>query len=452
MSQDRTEDRPPPSRQMQRPPTAVEQAKQAAVAVREQLIQAVSDQRPMIEGFLNVYGVDWEFFVSALRVGLAQTMKSDRDFFDPHQGVTIGSFLDAVVRCAKDGLVPDGKQAAIVKFKREASYMPMVEGFCHILYATGFVRDINHNVVRKGDDIDFMEGDDGYVRHRRSLERVDGAKTIGAWCVINLATGGKIIEVCDDKDLADIAKVSRATKGPRIDWEDEMHRKGPFRRAIKRAPKNPRLAQLINHDDMNYDLSRASAGAGVVERTLVVPKEALFADKAAVKAQPKALSHEPAEVVEDLGAPMAMVEVQPAGDVVTAIRHVETLQELGELKARIGESADQYDDEELDWIDKAIDERASEMAGGVQQDDEDSSRLLAVIQSDKGPRAYDNPMEWRDDLLNKLSSLTGGAAKSFAKLNAQYVRNAMDQHPEEAGRVMKVFVDRNLIKEDAHGE
>lgn len=471
MSQDRTQDRTryagadmreggmpqgqAPARQTpnQRQMTAVEKAKEEARAFRGKLLEVVADQRPMIEGFLRVHGVDWEFFVAALKVGLEGTMKNDRDFFDPNQGVTVASFIDAVVRCAKDGLMPDGKQAAIARFKRVATYMPMAEGFCHILYSTGFVKDINHDVVRDCDEIDAVTGDDGYVRHKKPFKRPAQAETIGAWCVINLRTGGKIIELCDDKDLADIAGVSKATKGPRIDWEDEMHRKGPFRRAIKRAPKNPRLAQLIAHDDMNYDLSK---GQTTIERTVVVPKDALFADKAAVKSKPKELAHEPAEVVETIAEeaePAEPVELD-AGEIVTQIRHAENLPDLAAIKAHVGEHAEQFDEEALDWIDEAIDARVRELTetahGGSQQpeEDPDAGRLLAVIQSDRGPREYEDAREWRDDLLNKLSSLSGGAAKSFAKLNIGFVRSSMEWHPEEAGRVLKVFQDRNLIAKE----
>lgn len=467
MSQDRTQDRTqtagirmeeggmpagqaPARQQPQRPMTATQKAIQDARNFQTRLLAEVTQQRPMIEGFLRVHGVDWDFFVAALKVGLEGTFKNDRDFFDPEKGVTVASFIDAVVRCSKDGLMPDGKQAAIARFLRVATYMPMVEGFCHILYATGFVKDINHDVVRDCDEIDAVQGDDGYVRQKKPFKRPAQAETIGAWCVINLSTGGKIIEVCDDKDLADIAKVSRSTKGPRVDWQDEMHRKGPFRRAMKRAPKDPRLAQLIAHDDMNYDLSRGT-GERTIERTVVVPKDALFADKAVVKEKAKIAPPDPAEQIVEIEDDQPQVQGGQdvtADQVVTEIRHAETRAQV--LSIREMASEYEFDGEELDWINEAVAARMQELPEDKPSDAEEGDSVLrAAIWSDRAPKAYENAMEWRDDILNKLSALTGPQAKAFVKVNMEFVRAAAEHHPDEAARVRSVFISRGLLKEEA---
>src|SRR5258708_28136311 len=40
------------------------------------------------------------------------------------------TLYQAAMRCAQDGLLPDGKEAGLAKFGDEVVYMPMVGGIC----------------------------------------------------------------------------------------------------------------------------------------------------------------------------------------------------------------------------------------------------------------------------------------------------------------------------------
>ena len=417
---------------------------------RQAMLADVEHNKGEIMKLLAPFDISYEFFEAGLRIFLMKQMQDQPDFFTT---VTSVSFLEALFRIAQNGLVADGKEAAIAVYKGKATALFMRDGFIKVLWRTGMIKDINDNVVTEAEEaesrFEYMEGSDGYVRHRPSMKRTNDDVTLAAYCVVTLVTGGQIREVVTQDELKKIAAMSRSPA--RKEWKFQMDRKAAIRRAMGKMPREKAIVQLLAHDDLNYDLKPAPQ---TIERTVVMQPSALFSDKAAVKTKPQEIAHEPAEVVdtETVGPPPA---VEPAADVVTAIRHAETIQALGEIKAKVGETAEGYDDEELDWIDGAIDARAAELTsgseGGVQQEyvvDEDQGKLLAVISSDKGPRAYENAQEWRDDLLNKLSSLTGPQAKAFAKLNAQYVRNALEAHPDEAGRVMKVFQDRNLIAKE----
>src|SRR5215472_6192096 len=208
---------------------------QRAQAERNNRLTAFQDSartnQAVIERSLKHHGLTFDQFMAALEVGLRNTMKNDEKFFEV---VSPQSFLEAVLKAVHHGLLPDGKEGAIVRYATEAAFLPMVEGFAKIVWQTGLVTEINTGVVCDGDDFDWQEGDSGYVTHRRSLRRPADAEVIGAWCVIKLKTGGTLIEVTDQAELAQIARVSRAQKGPRVDWPKEMSRKAPFRRIIKR--------------------------------------------------------------------------------------------------------------------------------------------------------------------------------------------------------------------------
>lgn len=429
---------------------AVERSIREARQFRDQLVAQVQATRPTIESFLRVHGVDWEFFVSNLLVGLEGTMKNDRDFFDPQQGVTVGSFIDAVVRASKDGLAPDGKKGAIVRFKRVAQWMPMVEGFCDILYATGFVKAINHNVVRDCDEIDYMEGDQGYVRQKKPFKRPATAETIGAWCVIELTTGGKIVELCDDKDLADIAKVSRATKGPRADWADEMHRKGPFRRAMKRAPKDARLSQVLKHDDDNYDLTvRLNADE---RRAPPPPAAALLDDRAhhvgdhddqTDHDERDARGHEDAgdagggqgpEAGDQASDPSFSAERSAA-----ILRHLKAISEADSGIA-LG-AVTQLMDKDPALADATTDERQRLVTAIEKKRDELASaepeQLFATITKADGRQAFEDPREWEVEIVTKLGQLEGKALKAFWLTNVPDIQAALESHPDHAGRVLE---------------
>lgn len=249
--------------QRQQPPPnerAMDRAARERREAKAKFMDAALLHREDIERSLHAQGIDFDVFLAALDIGLNQTMKNDDSFFEK---VPVDAFLAEVLRAAHVGLRPDGKQGAIVRFDRGCAFLPMVEGYIEILWKTGLVADLNHNVVCEGDAFEFEEGDEGFVRHVRSLTRPANAEAIGAWCVINLMTreGAKIIEIVDQVDLRKIASVSRATNGPRSFWEREMHRKAPFRRAVKRLPKTERLSALIELDDRNVRLESSQEPA-----------------------------------------------------------------------------------------------------------------------------------------------------------------------------------------------
>lgn len=286
--------------------TAVQRIAQKRVHVRNAMLDAVLTHREAVERSLKPLGVPFDRFHAAVEVGLNQTLKNDPDFFEK---VPVDSFMREIVRAAHIGLAPDGRQGAVVRYGEDCSFQPMVEGYIEVVYKTGIVADVNHGVVCDGDEFEFEEGDSGFVRHRRSLTRPESAEIIGAWCVIHLTTGGKLIEIVDQADLKKIASVNRSTKGPRAQWPKEMSRKAPFRRIVKRLPKTDRLAALMDVDDGNVRLE----GNHTVEEP-AIPRHQLFANRAAVR-KPKA-AQDVVDPPSDDGLPVKEVEAlsQDQGD------------------------------------------------------------------------------------------------------------------------------------------
>ena len=387
--------------------TAVQRAQREREEAKVAFLQQVAARQPEIERFLITFDIPWERFLGAVEIGLNQAMKNDEDFC---MKANPAAFTRECLRAAHIGLFPDGKQAAIVRYDRDCALLPMVEGYIEIIWKTGLVADINHNVVCEGDVFDFEEGDQGYVRHKRSLTRPADAKAIGAWCVINLLTreDARIVEIVDQVDLEKIAKASRATKGPRASWEREMHRKAPFRRAVKRMPKTERLSALIEIDDRNVILEKA------VEPGDEAPsRKALFSNKPIKrkKREPLALPEPDQTMVMD--PPPATEErsedpPQPEDDGPTSDQLKESLTPKGFV-------------------------------------------LRAVITTKNGEQAYaDGPLMaelWFGDLQQKLKHLEGDQLRAFWGKNRGYIEEAgRNGHAEYAMKLVALANELGLIE------
>lgn len=61
------------------------------------------------------------------------------------------SLLMALIQAAHFGLLPDGKQCALVPYGNEARFMPMVEGLTDMMYRSGAVASVRRGLIRKND-------------------------------------------------------------------------------------------------------------------------------------------------------------------------------------------------------------------------------------------------------------------------------------------------------------
>jgi recombinational DNA repair protein RecT len=247
--------------------TVAEQRDLRIATTQGLMLDDVFNNRAEIETFLKGFGITYDFFVSGLKVFLMRQAQTQPNFFDDVKGAT---FLEALFRCSKDGLIPDGKEAAIAIYKGVATYMPMRDGLVKILWRTGMVKSISDQVVTKQEvetgRFDYQEGDDGYIHHKPMLDRLDTDPVMAAYCVVNLMNGGAIREVVGAADLKKIAAMSRSPA--RATWANQMHRKAAIRRIMGKMPRTPEITQVLAHDDDNYDLNTylPPQPAGVMER------------------------------------------------------------------------------------------------------------------------------------------------------------------------------------------
>lgn len=160
------------------------------------------------------------------------------------------SLFGAIVRLAQDGLLPDGREAAIVKFGDKAQAMPMIAGILKKIRQSGEVAKVNAFVVHEKDDFTVRYGFDESVEHVPPPLDQPRGKPIGAYATAVLTDGSQLLEVMSLEEIEKVRKVSRAsTRGPWVDWWGEMARKTVMRRLSKRLPMSTDLEEEVFQRD-----------------------------------------------------------------------------------------------------------------------------------------------------------------------------------------------------------
>lgn len=170
------------------------------------------------------------------------------------------TLFNACIVCASDGLLPDGREAALVIFNtkdrrtdqwvKAVQYMPMIQGIRKRMRNTGEVADAQAHCIYQNDDFDYELGDSAFIRHKPTLD--DRGSFIGAYAIIRLANGEIIREVMNRQEIEKVRAVSKSkdkSGAPWTEWHDEMARKTVLRRAAKAAPSSPDLERLWNSDE-----------------------------------------------------------------------------------------------------------------------------------------------------------------------------------------------------------
>ncbi len=201
------------------------------------------------------------------------------------------SLLTSCMKAAQDGLLPDGREAALVKFSTRqkidgqwvsvalVQYMPMAFGLRKKILQSGEVKDIFATVVYK-QEIDagrfiYEEGSERMLRHKPLLdpdfEPADDDIVL-AYSVATFADGTKSFEVMRRGEINKVRQVSQTgavgrtdrqgkpiePKGPWVEWFSEMAKKTVMRRHSKFLPMSGDILIDVEGDEL------AAAGRSTV--------------------------------------------------------------------------------------------------------------------------------------------------------------------------------------------
>lgn len=165
--------------------------------------------------------------------------------------------LTALASCAKDGLLPDNKQAALVPYKDNLTYIPMISGVLMRMRNSGEVESISAEVVYENDHFDVVLGDDPRIDHKPNW-KTDRGGPVAAYAIIRMTSGEVYREVMSKQQIEDVKSASKAKGGP---WSGpfvlEMWRKTVLKRAAKYCPlSDERIRTMLDRDNDLYDLDQ----------------------------------------------------------------------------------------------------------------------------------------------------------------------------------------------------
>lgn len=162
------------------------------------------------------------------------------------------SLYNACTKAAADGLVLDGREAALVVFGDQVQYMPMVQGLCKLARNTGEVADIGGYIVYENDkeNFSFKPGQDKMPNHDPDWFSDRGAP-VGVWAYVKLNSGDVIVKILTKEKIMRIASRSKVqvnydpAPGKGKDW-DEFWLKAAIRNVLKYAPKTTELESAMS--------------------------------------------------------------------------------------------------------------------------------------------------------------------------------------------------------------
>jgi recombination protein RecT len=178
------------------------------------------------------------------------------------------SLYNACAKAASDGLLPDGRDGALVIFntktkdpetsrevyKDVVTWMPMVAGIIKKARQSGEITALGARIVYQ------KEIEQGKFTHRvvDGVPKVDHepilwgerGKPVLVYSFVQFKSGDVDFEFLHADDVAKIRAVSRSKdKGPWASWTDEMWKKSAIRRHAKRLPISSELFDTIARDD-----------------------------------------------------------------------------------------------------------------------------------------------------------------------------------------------------------
>ena len=170
------------------------------------------------------------------------------------------SLLASCMKCAADGLVPDGRDAALVIFntknksggwEKRVQYMPMLAGILKRARNSGQIAGIVVNVVHRNDK--FVQVPDSFdrpIQHEPPPLGDPRGEPIGAYALVKLRDGTLMHEVMGRDEIERVRAVSRSKDaGPWVQWWDQMARKTVFRRLSKYLPMDAEAEDLVRRDE-----------------------------------------------------------------------------------------------------------------------------------------------------------------------------------------------------------
>jgi recombination protein RecT len=217
-------------------------------------------------------GVDPNRFARVVQTALQQNQKLLE--------CTPDSLWGACMKAAQDGLLPDGREGAMVprwngKAKRlEAHWMPMVAGLIAKAKRKGSVASLSAQVVYEGEPFQVLLGDEDRIHHVRDIAKVKRGAEVAVYAIATMKDGSKEREIMSWEQVQQVAAVSADRESGDVQpvwktWPEEMARKSCIRRLSKRLPSlddaDDDFKRAVERVDELYEFGKPAVAAPAVQ-------------------------------------------------------------------------------------------------------------------------------------------------------------------------------------------
>lgn len=235
-------------------PTTVATRTQQGVAKKSPSLETIINS-PAFQGKLAAYAslINPAIFVSVLTNQFRKNPKLKL--------CTQESVFDAIVTCAQLGILPNGRDAHLIPYKRnykdennkwqstfDCQLQIDYKGLATLAWRNAdLVEPLLAEVVCKNDMFKMNMG--RVISHEWSLERERG-DVIGAYAIAKFKTGGERHEILSRKEIDKARSVSKAKDdGPWVDWFEAMSKKTAAKRLCKWLDLAPETVSALETED-----------------------------------------------------------------------------------------------------------------------------------------------------------------------------------------------------------
>ncbi len=159
------------------------------------------------------------------------------------------SLFAELLKCANDGLIPDGAEASIIPYGNVAKYTPQIKGITKKARNSGEISSMDAIVVHEHDLYESWTDEKGpHFRHVKA--RKDRGEVILTYAYAITKDGGFYFEEIDEDEMKFIEKASKSKDSVwQGNFKNEMRRKATLKRLAKyRIPSSSDMESLLERD------------------------------------------------------------------------------------------------------------------------------------------------------------------------------------------------------------
>ena len=227
------------------------------------LLDGCKDSVTRAKSYLKTYNLQLDDFQTRVQLAVAKETKL--------HGCELRSLKRAVNDACMLGLVPDGREAALVPFKGQVSLIPMVDGLMRIGFED-MDMEIRSGAIYRGDGTKIHQsvgGDDSKSTIEKTYSEeflaADKPELIGAWAIGERKGGGGNYVLVLNKKQIEKAQLTGNSTAWRT-WPERMAQKSAVKRLVRetlylRGEKNgQRLRNAAFYEDEQDEIIDVSDG------------------------------------------------------------------------------------------------------------------------------------------------------------------------------------------------